>query len=135
MENLSIKKFSSDKTLGYILLGTGILLIVVPVFMVVSVFTGKSKPATVINAPAPSIRIPTAKSTIQIPTILQKAGFSIGQQNSPDYITQEIIPQEVFSFYINAGIFYLLMLFIASAGSKIAVIGTKLIKDVTFNKS
>lgn len=135
MKNLLRGKFSSDKDFGYALLAIGLLMIVVPVLLVVLVFTGQVKPLTVLSAEAPTIRIPTAKSTIQIPGVLEKLGFSIGQKDSPDYVTQEIIPQQVFSFYMNAGIFYLLMLFIASAGSKIAGIGTKLIKDVTFSKS
>jgi hypothetical protein len=135
MTTLSLKKFSTDKTLGYTLLAVGILMILIPVILVILVFTGKMQPAIVLNAPAPTMRIPTVKSTIQIPGLLEKLGFGVGQKDSPAYITQEIIPQQVFSFYVNAGIFYLLMLFIASAGSKTAGIGTKLIKDVTFSKS
>lgn len=135
MKNLLHGKFSDDRSIGYTLLTVGLLMIVIPVILVILVFTGKMQPAVVLNAPAPTMRIPTIKSTVQIPGLLEKLGFGVGQKDAPEFVTQEIIPQEVFSFYVNAGIFYLLMIFIASAGSKIAGIGTKLIKEVTFNQN
>jgi len=134
MKNLLNGKFSNEKGLGYSLLAIGLLMIIIPVILVIMVFTGKMQPTIVLNAPAPTMRIPTIKSTVQIPGVLEKLGFGVGQKDAPEYVTQEIIPQQVFSFYVNVGIFYLLMLFLASAGSKIASIGVKLIKEVTFTK-
>lgn len=117
-----------DKSIGYVLLIIGLLMIIVPVFIIFSVLTGKSKPPQVLNVEAPSIQLPNLNSSIEIPAQLKAQGFSLGQTSGP--ASQKIIPDEVFNFYINAGIFYLLMVFITSAGLKIATIGTHLIKDI-----
>lgn len=128
-----LKIFTLDKTIGYILLTIGLLMIFVPVFMIYRVLSGAAKPMQVLNVEAPSIQLPNTNSSIEIPAQLKAQGFSLGQNSGPT--SQKIIPDEVFNFYINAGIFYLLMVFITSAGSKIAIIGTKLIKEITFNKT
>lgn len=122
------KGFVADKTIGYVLLVTGLLMIVVPVFLIISVLTGRSKPPQVLNVEAPSIQLPGAGS-IELPEQLRAQGFSLGQAGK-EQSSQKIISDEVFSFYINAGVFYLLMMFIASAGSKIATVGVHLIKDI-----
>lgn len=121
-------RFVAEKTIGYVLLAVGLSMIVISVFMIVNILTGRSKPPQVLNVEAPSIQLPSAGS-IELPEQLRAQGFSLGQTGK-EQSSQKIIPDEVFSFYINAGVFYLLMMFIASAGSKIATIGVHLIKDI-----
>lgn len=122
-------KLPAEKTIGYVLLGVGLLMIVIPVFLMIGVLTGRSKPPQVLDAEAPSLQLPNLGDSIDLPQQLKAQGISINQQ-SPQATGQKIIPDEVFNFYVNAGIFYLLMLFIASAGSKVATIGVRLVKDV-----
>lgn len=121
-------KFTSCKTVGYTLLGIGLLMIVTSVFMVIGVLSGYSKPPQVLNVEAPSIQLPNAASTVEIPQQLKAQGFSLAQNNAP--ASQKIISDELFNFYVNVGLFYLLMMFIASSGSKIATIGTHLIQEI-----
>jgi len=122
-------KLQADKTIGYVLLAVGLLMIVASVFLIISVLTGRSRPPQVLEVEAPSIQLPNLGSSIEIPEQLKEQGFSLGQSGAQG-ANQKIIPDEVFNFYINAGVFYLLMMFIASAGSKIATIGTHLVKEV-----
>src|SRR3989338_2789375 len=122
-------KLAADKLIGYALLTVGLLMIVIPVIMAISVLTGRSKPTQVLSVEPPSIQFPSLDSSIKIPDQLKEQGFLLGQGGTQG-ASQKIIPDEVFNFYINASVFYLLMMFIASAGSKIAIIGTHLIKEM-----
>lgn len=118
-----------DKIIGYSLLVVGLGMIGIPVYMVINVFTGKSKPPRVINVSAPSIALPSVGGSLELPEELKSQGFSI-KQSDPSKSEQKIIPDEVFNLYINSGFFYLMMLFVTSAGAKIAGIGVHLTKDI-----
>lgn len=121
-------KFPGSKIVGYTLLGIGLVMIVTSVLLAVRVLSGYAKPPRVLNVEAPSIQLPNAAGSIEIPQQLKAQGFSLAQSSAPT--SQKIIPDELFNFYINVGLFYLLIMFIASSGSKIAVIGTHLIRDI-----
>ena len=103
-------KFSSDKLIGYVLLSLGLLMIFAALFMIYQILTGKSKPPKVFDVVAPSIKLPTESS-------------NVGSEF-------KIIPDEVFNGVLNIGMYYLLMMFLASSGAKIAGIGVKMIKDI-----
>lgn len=98
-------------------------MIVIPVFLIANVLTGKSKPPQVFNTEAPSFEIP-----LDIPKDAKTStGLNISQSGSQK---AKIISDEVFNATLNISVYYLLMFFITSAGSKIAGIGIKLIKDI-----
>lgn len=114
--------------IGYVLLAGGILMIVIPIFFIAAVLTGKNKPPQVFNVEAPEINLPSQQS-IDLPDNLKRAGVTLNapvQGNSK----MKLIPDAVFNDTLNIGLYYLLMTFIASSGSKIAGIGVKLIKDI-----
>ncbi len=118
----------ADKVIGYILLAGGVLMIIVPIFLVAGVLTGKSKPPQVFNFEAPSFDIPLSQQQLQIPDSAKvPAGLNLTQSGSQK---AKIIPDDVFNASLNISVYYLLMLFIGSSGSKIAGIGVRLIKDI-----
>ena len=99
-----------DKKIGYILLFGGIGTILFSVIMIWRVFTGVVPPPGVIDIKA----------------------FTIPFQGNQ--LAMPLDPQ--YSKMANLSIYFLLMLFIAGAGSKIATLGVKLIKaDVAEPKS
>lgn len=120
---MGIGDIKLDKIIGYVLLAAGILMIVIPIFLIANVLTGKSKPVQVFNVEAPTFEIPldTPKDA------KTSTGLNITQSGSQK---AKIIPDEVFNSSLNIGMYYLLMVFIGSSGSKIAGIGIKLIKDI-----
>lgn len=133
-QNMSTTKASKsgisvDKILGYLLLLTGILMIVIPVIFIINVFTGRVKPPKVVDVPAPAIALPSLGGNLEIPEQLKSQGFSLKQSNQ-SAAEQKLIPDDVFNLYINSGFFYLMMLFITSAGAKIANIGIGLAKEI-----
>ncbi|MEX2028659.1 MAG: hypothetical protein WD988_04145 [Candidatus Curtissbacteria bacterium] len=131
-----IEKTSSLKTnkvIGYGLLTGGVLAIIVPVFLISSVLTGKSKPPQVFDVEAPTFEIPLSADQLEIPGGSKtSSGLSMTQSGSQK---AKIIPDEVFNTTLNISLYYLLMLFITSAGSKIAGIGTKLVRDIKIKSS
>ncbi len=119
---------NTDKTIGYLLLAVGILIISTALVWVFLTFTGKSKPPQVFNVEAPSIPMPTAGFSLDESALPPQVANSIKQtQNSPQSI--KLIPNDVFSNLLNMSIFYLLAMFISSTGAKITSIGVSLVKD------
>ncbi|GEM_PF-1282267 len=123
-----LDRFKVDKTIGYLLLAAGILMIVTPIFLISNVLTGKSKPPQVFNVEAPTFDLPLSGQQLEVPKDVKiPAGLAMTQSGS---VKTKIIPDEVFNSSLNIGVYYLLMVFIASSGSKIAGIGVKMIKDI-----
>ncbi|MBI3342510.1 hypothetical protein HY024_05300 [Candidatus Curtissbacteria bacterium] len=123
----SSSKFAADKLTGYVLLLLGLLMIAIAVVLAFLLLTGRTKPPQAVNFEAPSIQMPS-NGSVELPAQLKSQGFSVSKPTS-QVGAQKIISDEVFNFYLNTGLFYLLMMFVASAGSKVAMIGVHLIKD------
>jgi len=98
------------KTIGYGLLAAGLVLIIYSVYSLYSVYSG--------GTPAPSV-IQMNSVTISLPT---SAG------NPP--VQTELLSGRESSKLVNMGIWFALMSFIASAGSRIGGMGVKLIRDI-----
>lgn len=119
---------SADKTIGYLLLTIGIIIICAALAWLFLTFTGNSKPPQVFNVEAPSIPVPAAGFSLDETTLPPQIANSIKEtQNSPQSI--KLIPDDVFSSLMNMSVFYLLAMFISSTGAKIASIGVSLIKN------
>jgi len=131
----SIKPANSlnpEKIFGYVLLVAGIFLILLSLFFASRLLTGKSKPAAVFNVQAPTINLPTGNLNVKLPegTTLPP-GVSLSPENTDS--TQsgfKVIPDSVLNDSLNIGLSYLLFMFIASTGVKLATIGTGLVKDI-----
>ena len=125
----------NEKIIGYFLLLIGITIIVSSTLYAVFVLTGKTKPAKVFNVKAPEIPIPSASQALDLSS-LENSGIpsQILDSLKPAKQTQpasiKIIPDEVFSDLINMFVAYILVMILASAGSKFATIGIQLIKDI-----
>lgn len=104
----------TNKTIGYILLIIGILLIVVPLWQTYNIFTGKSTPAQIFTKPIP-IKVDQNISPTDIQGQIQNA-------------LSKTIPTDSINNTLNLASWLLLMWVLIYGGGKIADIGVKLVK-------
>jgi len=123
------KSLNIGKMFGILLLLAGIMLIVASIFMVARILTGIQKPPQVFNIEAPTITLPTSNLTPSLPEGTKLPEGVTFSQEKTEPVKTKLIPDELFNGVVNIGLFYLLMMFIASSGVKIADIGIKLIKN------
>ncbi len=113
----------SEKIVGYLLISCGVMAIIFSVLNIYSVFTGKTRPVQVFNFSGISLDasqflpqdLPSEASQLVKPEATQKA---------------EIIPANIINDSSNIFAHLLLMGFLASAGSKVALIGTMLVRPI-----
>lgn len=124
------KKINFEKIIGYILLFAGLAMIFMAIFLIYNVLTGKSKAPNVVSYSLPPIDLAGLNNQLQIPEGLQlPEGFQLPEA-TPSSAGKFQIPNELVNDSINTGLYFLLMSFILSAGSKVAGIGVKLIKEI-----
>lgn len=124
------KKINFEKIIGYILLFAGLAMVFMAVFLIFNVLTGKTKAPSVVSYSLPPIELGGLNSQLQIPEGLQlPEGFQLTEA-TPSSSSKFQIPNELINDSINTGFYFLLMSFIVSAGSKVAGIGVKLIKEI-----
>jgi hypothetical protein len=112
------------KTLGYILLFSGLLLIIFSSSFTILVFTNFREPINVFHLKAPTIYLESL-----FPTLLQDSRTtSFPIQKSDKGI--ELLPGDAFSKIINMVTTLLLMGFLASSGFKIASLGVLLLRPI-----
>ena len=96
-----------ERTLGLYLLGIGLTLMLIAISCVYAIYTGKANPPGLFKVDSVTISVPTGTGTSTKPIELLK-----GEQASK---------------FINMAIWYILMLFILSAGGKVAGLGVQLL--------
>lgn len=122
------KKIAYDKLIGYLLLIGGLFMILLGLFLVFNTLTGKFKPPQVSKYELPQIELALPAASIQVPEGTQlPEGFRMPTTASS---TKLQIPNEIINDLIGISFYYLLMMFLASSGYKIASIGVKMIKDI-----
>ena len=107
LEKLKIKDY---KAAGYALLIAGLVLIIWSVYSVYNVYTGASPPPSVVEMNSVAISLPTGAGTPPVQT--------------------ELISGRESSKLVNMGIWFALMTFVASAGSRVGGLGVKLIREI-----
>ena len=113
----------SEKIVGYLLISFGVMAIIYAVLNIFSVFSGKTKPVQIFNFSGISFDasqllpqdLPSEASQLVRPESTQKA---------------EIIPANIINDSSNIFAHLLLMGFLASAGSKVALIGAMLVRPI-----
>lgn len=119
-------KFSFERILGYILLFAGLFMIFLAVFLAYNVLTGKSKPGKFTSYHLPPIDLGSSAS-VQLPPGTQlPEGFQMPTTTGPQFQ----IPDDLVNDSVALGFYYLLMMFVASAGAKVSGIGIRMIKDI-----
>ncbi len=104
----------SEKTIGYSLLILGLIAIFYSTFSVYTVFTGMNQPFNLFSFDA--IKIDLSKFIIQSPSEAE--------------LTQDIVPSDVLNKPMNYIGHLMLMGFLASAGLKVATIGTTMLRPI-----
>lgn len=122
-----VKKIAYEKLIGYLLLAAGLLMILLSLFLVFNTLTGKFKPPQVSNYKLPPLEL-ALPTTIQVPEGTQlPEGLQVPANATS---TKLQIPNEIFNDLLGISFYYLLMMFLASTGYKVAGIGVKMIKDI-----
>lgn len=114
------KSLNSERILGYSLLATGLVIIVIATILVLRVLAGGSRAPDVFDVEAPTISLGQLGSGLALPEGIELP------QSAPSGV--KILPDEVFNKLLNMSVFYLAMMFLASTGAKVAGIGIQLIK-------
>lgn len=123
-----------EKVTGYILLVTGVAVIVVSTFSVYQVFTKKVQPVKLFNFKG--IRLDPSQLinqdfTQNLPTNLPPEALELlNQQNRPLTKSTEIISADLINDSSNIFAHLFLMGFIASAGFKLASLGVMLARPI-----
>jgi len=103
-------QIKADKTVGYALLLVGLILIILAVYLMFNVFTRAMAPPAIFNMKSITITLP------------------VGEGMPPK--ETELLPGAEVSKVVNMSLWSVLMLFVASAGSKIGGLGVKLIREI-----
>ncbi len=113
-ENYLMNSINTEKTIGYILLIIGLMLIILPLWQTYGIFTGKVVPMEVFKS-----------QKINPPN----------QNNNPLDLQQQlqtallkVLPIDLFNNTLNLGSWLILMWILIFGGGQIAGIGIKLIK-------
>ena len=104
-----------NKTIGYILLLIGILLIALPLWQTYNIFTGKSLPAQVFTRPV-TLQVDEKASPLDIQKQMQNAFI-------------KILPIDSINNTLNLISWLALMWILIFGGGKMADIGVKMIKS------
>lgn len=110
------------KRIGYILLGVGILMIVGSVIQIVMVYTGGLRPAQLFTFNSSDFAIDGEVLFPQLPANLTRE------------MKVEVLPAELLNKLLNLGANTALVGMIIFAGSKIASIGTQILRPVYIKK-
>ena len=122
------KKITYEKLIGSLLLFIGLFMIFLSLFLVFNALSGNFKPPKVSDYKLPPIELSTPTGPMQLPEGIQlPEGFQMPSSTSS---TKLQIPDEIINELISISFYYLLMMFLASSGSKVASIGVKMIKDI-----
>lgn len=110
-----------EKTLGFVLIGLGVCIMVVALVYILLVFTGNRNPVQVFSIKAPTIDL----GSMMAPSLPQ------GQSIPLPKTEIEVIPTEAFNNIINMSLTFFLMGFILNFGFKIASLGVMLVRPIT----
>lgn len=115
----------NDKVVGYILLFTGIIIILFSAYSVISVFTKQSQPIDLFSFSGISI-----DSSNIFGTNLSNEVAQLLKRNNPQSNPIEIIKPEMLNDSLNIFSHLMLMGFLGGVGQKIAVLGVMLIRPI-----
>ena len=117
----------NERTTGYILLISGILIILFSALSLVSVFTKRSEPIQLFHLQA--IAIDSSALTPQMPDLSSVPGMNIPQKKQVAK-SIEILPAETLNNSANIFAHLALMGFLVSVGGNIATLGTNLLRPI-----
>lgn len=109
----------TERTIGYILLGVGILIMIFATWQIISIITGNAKPLTIINYKAPESSISTDSLLGQLP----------GGQSGSITMPQLFDPKAI-NDIINLSIYYLVMQFLLGLGYKFSSLGVSMLRPI-----
>ncbi|MCH7730710.1 hypothetical protein IID21_04330 [Patescibacteria group bacterium] len=115
----------TEKVLGYILIAAGLMAIVYAVLNLFSVFYGKTQPVQLFNFSGISLDVAQL-----VPQNLPPEASGLIQEQPSGPQKTEILPANILNQSSNIFAHLLLMGFLASAGQKVASIGTSLVRPI-----
>ncbi len=115
----------NEKIIGYVLLTTGVLIIIFSAISVFSVFTKRSEPISLFTLKGIAIDSSALTPQLDLSTV---PGLNIPQKQVSKPV--EIIPAETLNSSANIFAHLALMGFLLSVGGQIAAIGTNLLRPI-----
>ncbi len=106
----------TERTIGYILLVTGIIVMIYSTFQIIAVFTGKTKPVQIVKYDKPT------KSS------LSEELLGDLQKNSPSM--PELFDAESLNEIINLSVYYLIMQLLLGLGFKFSTLGVSMLRPI-----
>lgn len=109
----------TERTIGYMLLGVGILIMIYATWQIITIITGNTQPFHIINYKAPTSSISTDKLLGQLP------GSQSGSITMP-----ELFDSNAINDIINLSIYYLVMQFLLGLGYKFSSLGVSMLRPI-----
>lgn len=127
---------SSERIVGYILLGVGMLVMIFSAMQIVMVFTNKATPIEFFNS-KPILTQQAKSNDVGFPTdggelskLIQNnplAGLGGGGSSLP---MPQLIDPEMINNVLNLSVYFLIMNFLLGLGFKIANLGVQLVRPI-----
>lgn len=119
----------SERIIGYILLGIGILMIILTTLQIFSVFTGKDAPIQVFTLESTKKTQQTSTSDL-LEKIQQGDISALLESGSGSIPGLEVISPEAIYKLLNITVYYFLMMFLLNVGYKIASLGVQMLRPI-----
>ena len=118
----------SEKAIGYILLASGIVIMIFSTIQIILVFTGKLEP---ISAFSSKTATPANQSGIDISALMQQLQPNAGTTNGPVKAPAlQLIDPEVLNHTLNLTVHFFIMQFLLSLGFKLSSLGVQMLRPI-----
>ncbi len=117
----------SEKATGYILLASGIIIMIFSTIQIILVFTGKLEP---ISAFSSETEVGQAQTGIDISTLMQQLQPGAGNSGSVNMPSLQLIDPEVLNHTLNLTVHFFIMQFLLSLGFKLSSLGVQLLRPI-----
>ena len=118
----------SEKAVGYILLTSGIIIMIFATIQIILVLTGKLEPISAFSSKTTG---PEKQTGVDISSLMQQlqpgASNSTGAVNMPNL---QLIDPEVLNHTLNLTIHFFIMQFLLSLGFKLSSLGTQILRPI-----
>ena len=128
----------SERVTGYVLLSSGILIMIFTAFQIIGVFTGKAKPIEIFKMESLPISTSQTKQITQSNEItellqqLQQSGESpqLNNLQLPSAAMPQLIDPKMLNSVLNMAVYYVIMQFLFSLGYKFSSLGVQMLRPI-----
>ncbi|MDA1316700.1 MAG: hypothetical protein O3B87_01595 [bacterium] len=118
---------SSERIVGYILLGLGILVMIYAAIQIIMVFTNKAEPLEFFTS-KPIVQ--EATNSEELSDLIQENPFAALSSSGASLPTPQLIDPQMLNGVLNMSVYFLIMHFLLGLGFKIANLGVQLVRPI-----